>query len=174
MRTYLLFAIWICATICACGSFSGTSTSEPDRNDGGIANKTVSGPTSDGSADTDGGENTDGSTDLDASIDSPIDAETSDACAPVTHNTGLGQQWTDCVPLGTYNLEQALKACAAYCTSISCTCIDNPGEASYCGNAEFVTTQNGTTAWQYQGSFAGYARPSTSSTCPGPPMPTWN
>lgn len=36
-----------------------------------------------------------------------------DACAPVTHDNGFGQTWGDCVPLGTYNREQAMKACKA-------------------------------------------------------------
>jgi hypothetical protein len=112
----------------------------------------------------------------DATTDGGVDA----ACTPVTHDNGLGQQWTDCVPLGTYNLAQALKACAAYCAVNSClpdaggACINNPGEGAECGNAEFVTAQFGDTVWQYAGSYAGYARPSTSATCPGPPLPTWN
>jgi hypothetical protein len=40
-------------------------------------------------------------------------APPSDACALVTHSNGLGQTWQDCVPLGTYNLNQAMKACSA-------------------------------------------------------------
>jgi len=36
-----------------------------------------------------------------------------DACTPVTHDNGLGQTWQDCVPLGTYNQSQAVKACKA-------------------------------------------------------------
>lgn len=34
-------------------------------------------------------------------------------CVSVTHDNGLGQTWQDCVPLGTLNLSQAMKACAA-------------------------------------------------------------
>jgi len=37
-----------------------------------------------------------------------------DACALVTHDNGIGQTWQDCVPLGTYNQEQAMKACEAF------------------------------------------------------------
>jgi hypothetical protein len=36
-----------------------------------------------------------------------------DACALVTHNNGRGQTWQDCVPLGTINDAQAVKACQA-------------------------------------------------------------
>ena len=34
-------------------------------------------------------------------------------CTPVPHDNGLGQTWQDCVPLGTYNQSQAVKACKA-------------------------------------------------------------
>lgn len=36
-----------------------------------------------------------------------------DACALVTHDNGIGQAWQDCVPLGTYDEAQAMKACKA-------------------------------------------------------------
>ena len=42
-----------------------------------------------------------------------------DACVLVTHSNGLGQTWQDCTPLGTYNEEEALKACKA---SVSTQC----------------------------------------------------
>jgi len=35
-----------------------------------------------------------------------------DACAPTTHDNGLGGTWQDCVPLDTHNLAQAMKACS--------------------------------------------------------------
>jgi hypothetical protein len=54
-------------------------------------------------------------------------AEAGDACVLVTHSNGLGQTWQDCVPLGTYNEEQALKACKA---SVAVQCV----VLQYCGN----------------------------------------
>jgi len=35
------------------------------------------------------------------------------ACTLVTHDNGLGQTWQDCVPLYTYDENQAMKACQA-------------------------------------------------------------
>lgn len=37
----------------------------------------------------------------------------SGGCLLVTHDNGLGQTWQDCVPFGTHNQAQAMKACAA-------------------------------------------------------------
>jgi len=31
----------------------------------------------------------------------------------IVHDNGLGQTWQDCVPLGTYDQTQAMKACVA-------------------------------------------------------------
>ena len=38
----------------------------------------------------------------------------------VTHDNGVGQTWQDCVPLGTYDNTQALKACEAWCDVVGC------------------------------------------------------
>jgi hypothetical protein len=38
----------------------------------------------------------------------------------VTHDNGVGQTWQDCVPLGTYDNTQALKACEAWCAVVGC------------------------------------------------------
>lgn len=42
-------------------------------------------------------------------------------CELVTHDNGVGQTWQDCVPLETYNAEQALKACEAWCAAVGCS-----------------------------------------------------
>jgi hypothetical protein len=45
---------------------------------------------------------------------SQTDAATDAPCTTYTHSNGMGQTWTDCVPLGTYDEVQAAKACEAY------------------------------------------------------------
>lgn len=55
-------------------------------------------------------------------------------CALVTHENGLGQTWQDCVPLGTYNEEQAMKACEA---SGAARCVDSK-ITSGCGGSSHV------------------------------------
>ena len=39
-------------------------------------------------------------------------------CALVTHDNGAGQTWQDCVPLGTYDEAQAMKACEAWSVAV--------------------------------------------------------
>jgi hypothetical protein len=63
---------------------------------------------------SDGGVDADASTaDADAASDAS-QADEADACTTYTHSNGMGQSWTDCVPLGTYNEVQAAAACEAY------------------------------------------------------------
>ena len=45
-----------------------------------------------------------------------------DACVPATHDNGVGQTWQDCVPPRTWNQDQALSACEAWCAVNECTC----------------------------------------------------
>ena len=37
-----------------------------------------------------------------------------------THHTGTGSTWTDCVPIGTYDQAEAIKACQAWCAANGC------------------------------------------------------
>ena len=78
-----------------------------------------------------------------------------DACVPVTHSNGLGQTWTDCVPSGTYDLSEAMRACKA---SGAERCIDSQG----CGAGNLVVIGYGVTAcvgsWGYGGFVAGFTR----------------
>jgi hypothetical protein len=77
-----------------------------------------------------------------------------DACAPVTHDNGLGQTWQDCVPLGTYDLDQAMKACTAHTGDVR-KCAKAPG----CGSAPWVvqdTSDPSDYLWGYEGNTAGY------------------
>lgn len=95
-------------------------------------------------------------------------------CAAVTHDTGLGQTWQDCVPSGTYNSSQAAKACAAWCEAKQCA---GCGTGSVCG--EFVVlgtvSQVGpdiTVAWSWLGSSSGAVLSVGSSACPA--TGTWD
>ena len=48
------------------------------------------------------------------------------ACA-TAHSNGVGQTFYDCAPLGTYNLIEALEACAAYTGDVNvCSVVDFP------------------------------------------------
>jgi hypothetical protein len=80
-----------------------------------------------------------------------------DACASVTHDNGFGATWQDCVPLGTYNLEQAMKACAASGVS---ACAPESGCPDYAVHGALAGN------WGYEGIVAGYA--SATGLCGGP------
>lgn len=71
------------------------------------------------------------------------------ACTPVTHDNGLGQTWQDCVPLGTYNEGQAMKACAAWCAVKNCasSCALLLDIGSYCGVSGIQAVHAGSTTW---------------------------
>lgn len=71
-----------------------------------------------------------------------------DLACTYTHSNGLGKTWTDCVPLGTHNEEQAMKACAA--SSASC----NPSAGGCVGKGIFAFGTP-TYTWVYSGAFAG-------------------
>jgi hypothetical protein len=88
---------------CDCG---GSPDAAPDASDAG-------------GADTDAAPDADAASDANQVDASQVDASLADAatdapCTTYTHSNGMGQTWTDCVPLGTYNEVQAAKACAAY------------------------------------------------------------
>ena len=75
-------------------------------------------------------------------------------CALVTHDNGLGQTWQDCVPLGTYDQAQAMKACAVSGEK-SCLVV------SVCGSSlPEVRGYNADNSlggrWGYEGVLAGY------------------
>src|SRR5271155_3117350 len=109
-------------------------------------------------------------------MDSSMPTETSDACTPVTHSNGVGQTWTDCVPLGTYNETQAMKACAAVYDGDAGTCIPM---SSWCGANVVVSnvTGCGTQVWNYQSvdvSRDGRVNASCNDTCPQSTDAIWN
>lgn len=153
-----LSGVGLCA---GCSAFSGTDAG--DDRDGAMPESTSPNNTieNDGSV-------------VDAGADSSVpdsgsvivDAGSIDAgCTVVTHDNGLGQHWQDCVPLGTYDETQALKACAAYDAG---SCAQSAGG---CGAEQMVHPPGNNTLWEYQGVGAGHV---SVSTCPGPSDPGWN
>lgn len=93
-----------------------------------------------------------------------------DACALVTHTNGFGSTWQDCAPLGTYDKDQATRACeasgASECTATNC----GAGDLIVCG---YNAAQNYVYGcWGYAGSFVGRAK-ERSDSCSGF-MASWN
>jgi hypothetical protein len=144
------------------GADSGGTSSGGAPSSGGLSG-------SGGAVDVDGGHDSGGAT--------GVGGEPADACVLVTHSTGLGQTWQDCVPLGTYNEEQAMKACEAWCASggncIPCTsggrfCEDSETSSNYIAGA--ITTPRSTTiaGWAFAGSNVGHTmnvNPSNALSC---------
>lgn len=96
----------------------------------------------------------------------PADA----GCTPVTHDNGIGQTWIDCAPLGTYDENQAMKACAAH-TGDSRKCAKAPG----CGSATWViqaASDPNNYIWGYEGNTAGYV--SEHGGCPNSIDSSWD
>lgn len=81
-----------------------------------------------------------------------------------THNNGIGQSWQDCEPPGTYNIDQAKKACGAS-GAIACTDVLCIGGQSYA-----ICAQGGEYCWGYRGPSAGYVSSKAlgGSGCPVP------
>lgn len=91
-------------------------------------------------------------------------APTSDGCALVTHDNGLGQTWEDCVPKNVYNLDQAMKACAAsganMCAVFSLCSVTDDTVRGYLNGS-------GVGQWGYYGSGAGWANTGADAVCIG-------
>jgi hypothetical protein len=88
------------------------------------------------------------------------------ACALVTHDNGLGQTWQDCVPLGTHDEAQAMKACKA---SGATSCFLGSTVDPKCGSVIMGMIANGCNGvWGYAGATSGLARGGVPvCTCPG-------
>lgn len=83
-----------------------------------------------------------------ASGGSPPVAEAGGApqCAPVTHETGVGQTWVDCIPLSTYTATQAMRACQTWCAANVCQ--GSCWTAVACDTSVVLgQTEAGMTAW---------------------------
>lgn len=89
---------------------------------------------------------------------------TADACALVTHDNGLGATWEDCVPLNTYNQEQATKACRS---SGAASCIVDTVCSGTYRRVYGVSGAQGIGSWLFSGTLAGYASPWNANICGG-------
>jgi len=98
------------------------------------------------------------------------------SCA-TTHTNGVNQNYYDCVDAGTYNGQQALKACTAYTNDqFACqaaSCIGDAGDLVICGTPDGGTS---CVCWDYAGTDTAHVYKSGSTTCycPGSTDPTWN
>lgn len=181
-------------TLYACGGsdFSSTfaaNSPEADADGGGdAAVPDTLAPEADAGSDAalgdpDTGVTSDGATvDPDAGSDAPTsehdgghhDATQHDATPPPppcdgaglsTHQTGVGQTWNDCVPVGTHTTAQALQACATWCAAKG-GCDGACFTGNVC-NGSFVLGQVGDTAmtgWAVNGDTVK-VNPNTQSSC---------
>jgi hypothetical protein len=126
---------------------------------------------------------TDSSAVADSSDSTPTDTRpVDDSGCSIVHDNGVGQTWTDCVPLGTYNIEQAMKACAAAyggdrtkCEKTACSGTPTPDGNAVCTNFALKTLPWG--CWSHTGAFAGHAKMSPVGVevgnCPSDTSPVW-
>lgn len=73
------------------------------------------------------------------------------ACQETVHNDGLGQMWSDCVPLGTFTQDQAEKACEAWC-AVNGACHCELG--TFCGDSNqrvYTQWRSSFMTWVWQG-----------------------
>jgi hypothetical protein len=123
-----------------------------------------------GSGGTSGVDGSSGAGGSDGGVSIPCDG-----AGLFTHHTGTGSTWTDCVPAGTYDLAQAMKACK---TSGAARCIDAQG----CGAGNLVVIGYNAAVtqcvggWGYGGLAVGFT--SSVAYCSGCPSsasgPTWD
>jgi hypothetical protein len=128
---------------------------EIDGGDGGPGLEDGSGDAADGGVDTGGGTG-------------PCDGGT----ALVVHSNGLGETFSDCAPLGTFNVTQALQACVAH-TGDAGACTVDPISCAQ-GDQVCGTSAAMCTCWRYNGNSAGKFSNSASCSCVGSASPTWN
>jgi hypothetical protein len=104
------------------------------------------------SASTGGSKSSGGSASSTGGAADDVDA----ACTAVVHNDGVGQQWRDCVASGTYDEDQAMSACRAWCAvNGGCACTDVVG--SLCGDksGQVTATHYDVMSWVWEGPNAG-------------------
>ena len=88
----------------------------------------------------------------------------------VMHSNGLGQQFSDCNPLGTYNYAQAMAAAVTWAQTFGGpapeqgTCGPNPAIV----NAVTVQAPNACAVWVYAGKSKGRVLLSSNKTCTCP------
>ncbi len=98
------------------------------------------------------------------------------------HNNGAGQNFYDCEPLNTYNLMQAIAACAAYtgdpgqCADFGFAC-DQDGSSAPDPDTAVVCGGGNCRCWGYAGVAVGYVYNNPNSlncACPIIGDPQWN
>jgi hypothetical protein len=150
------YLIALCLPLLACGSpFSETYAPDqpsyfgsPDRQDAEGAPGLPEAEAGQEAARVDAGPDAPDPPDVDAAEVAP------DVCSPVIHDDGLGQHWTDCAPLGTYNDTEAMAACNAWLAA-------NPTPAScyVAANQEvIISTQTLCMKWVYSGGYPGFVQ----------------
>jgi hypothetical protein len=91
----------------------------------------------------------------------------------VVHSNGLvGGTFTDCAPLGTYDLAQATEACLAYTGDAGACSVDPMACAQ--GDQVCGTVGSMCACWRYNGNQAGRYTNATICSCIGSSSPTWN
>ena len=137
-------------------------------------------------------------TDIPTGRDSGISTEVMEAAAvaidsgcSIVHSTGVGSSYTDCVPLNTYGIEEADKACAADVTAqgpiadnetLKCEAglkVTATGETMECDPRMDGTTFVSCTCWTYSGEATGHVATGLDpmlGNCKIPTTsdPTWN
>ena len=96
----------------------------------------------------------------------------------VVHSDGVGQSYTDCLPLGTYNSSTAIDAATAYAASVGLPASD-VSDGWSCEADPSITgvgiSQNGVDPigyiWEYEGNEKGWV---TAPDCPSEQVATWN
>jgi hypothetical protein len=114
------------------------------------------------------GDAGDAGTDAQEAGTGPCDGGT----ALVVHSNGLGDTFTDCTPLATFNLTQAFEACAAH-TGDAGACSVDPITCSQ-GDQVCGTIASVCTCWRYNGNSSGRYSQGSSCNCVGSASPQWN
>jgi hypothetical protein len=91
----------------------------------------------------------------------------------IVHSNGLGQTFSDCVALGTYNITQATEAALAWDPSgsvVLAQCLVSHDFVVY------ITNGGETAAWDYYGTYAGHVAltQGTTPVCPTSADPVWD
>jgi hypothetical protein len=113
--------------------------------------------------------------DADAETDCPDAEHDCGSCTDV-HANGLGQNYVDCIPPGTYDVAQAMEACGSYTGDLQ-QC-----HVAMCGAAALVCSTDAPTScacWGFMGAGAGHVESSGQAgalncECPGATAPRWN
>jgi hypothetical protein len=153
---------------------SGSSSGSQAMPDGSDVQETSTPPMPEGGGHTEAGPAViDAAGDKEAAADGSQDSPAlgPDGCTLVVHSNGLGGTWTDCVPLGTYDHDQAVRACLSD-GAIVC----DVGGSSTSNGPYYVICAVGLTdypCWIYSGLGTGQVTDGTGSRPATPNDPHW-